>query len=180
MEMVQFRGAKVLRNEVDVLKEFEEDVGFKLNLYEFHKVDGDDYTEFAVECGHVVALAIVACHLEMVSWGIDALSHLRKLLLGHNNLEGLPEEISSLPELNELRVNDNKMTMSTYDVTGMDSLAILDLTKNNLDNLPEGLDQLPDLKECLLFPGNEKLRNHEAHLLDCLLKRGIRLEVKDD
>ncbi len=180
IELVSFRGARVARKEVEVLKEFEEDVGFELNLYDFHKVNGEDYTEFAVERGHVVALAVVACHLEMVSWGIDELTHLRVLLLGHNHLEGLPQEISKLKTLYELRVNDNAMTMSTYDVAGMDSLVILDLTNNNLDDIPEGLEQLPNLKECLLFPGNEHLHKYEAPVIASLRKRGVKLEAEDD
>ncbi len=179
IELVSFRGTKVARKEVEVLKEFEDDVGFKMHLYDFGHVDGDDYTEFAVERGHVVALAVVACHLQMVSWGIGELACLRVLLLGHNNLEGLPEEITSLKELYKLRVNDNNMTMSTYDVAGMDSLAILDLTNNNLDDLPGGLEQLPNLKECLLFPGNEHLRKYEEPVIASLRKRGVKLEADD-
>jgi Leucine-rich repeat (LRR) protein len=108
-----------------------------------------------------------------------ALSCLKLLFLGHNQLAALPSNLTRLFLLSTLDVSYNKLQYLPQDLHQLQSLAKLNVQDNQLVLLPQGLSRLTGL-ESLAVGHNQGLQLPQGSLaglrgLTCLMLAGVGL-----
>jgi leucine-rich repeat protein SHOC2 len=72
---------------------------------------------------------------------------LRKLVLSHNNLNEIPNEISKLEKLQYLVLDNNKIEYLPSEIWYLEKLKLLDISDNFIKSLPYDLGNLKSLKK---------------------------------
>lgn len=78
--------------------------------------------------------------------GIEKLVNLQSLVMFHNKLTEIPEEIGLLSSLKRLDLSHNSLRSLPNSIGFLKSLEELNLTKNNLTELPKTIGSSPILK----------------------------------
>ena len=124
--------------------------GFDFKLLQLKDLDEFISSEkgYYVENGHITRLKINKVYnLDKFSVNlIGKLEHLEFLQIRSNRLNYFPSSIGNLIMLEELDLEDNKITSLQYFVEKLKNLKILNLRKNRLVSLPESLGNLYTLE----------------------------------
>jgi Leucine-rich repeat (LRR) protein len=119
------------------------------------------------------------CRLQELPCTFAALSCLKLLFLGHNQLAALPNNLTRLFLLSTLDVSHNKLQQLPQGMHQLQSLARLNSQHNQLVGLPQGLSGLTGLERLALGhnPGLKLQQGSLAGLrgLTCLQLAGIGL-----
>ena len=92
---------------------------------------------------------------------LTSLVKLRCLSLEHNHLYGLPGAIlASLTSMQELRLNDNDLTVLPEEIGALKRLKLLTLHENALVRLPQAVRELADLTTLTLHRNCLDMRTH--------------------
>ncbi|XP_056683455.1 plant intracellular Ras-group-related LRR protein 6 isoform X2 [Spinacia oleracea] len=91
---------------------------------------------------------------------------LQKLILAHNNIEVLKEDLKNLPLLTVLNISHNKLTQLPAAIGGLPSLKALDVSFNLLANIPEEIGSAASLVK--LDCSNNQLLEIPSSLGQCV------------
>ena len=144
-EVVSFRGAKLIKYEVDVLKELESLTGKEFS--EFKEIKYDTKMGFVAENNRVSGLGLYECDISTLPESITKLTSLEKLSLSSNKIKTLPESITKLTSLKKLDLGDNSISTLPELIGNLTSLEKLYVDNNDLKTLPESITKLTSLKE---------------------------------
>ena len=96
--------------------------------------------------------------------------NLTRLYLGRNRLRTLPQSLSKLSSMQELRVDRNHLTHFPTCILSLHSMRRLSLSHNKIDRLPSGINRLIGLTE--LSVDNNKVSGLGVSGLEmCVLSR---------
>ncbi|KAG0458609.1 hypothetical protein HPP92_021737 [Vanilla planifolia] len=105
-------------------------------------------------------------NIEVLREDVKHLSMLSVLNISHNKLSCLPEAIGELSLLKSLDVSFNLLTRLPEEIGSATSLVKLDCSSNNLNELPNSLGRCTDLSEIKV--SNNSIANLPNELANCL------------
>ncbi|KAI5674956.1 hypothetical protein M9H77_05906 [Catharanthus roseus] len=143
-------------------------------------LDGNDISDETISWEALASLKYLSIlslnqnHLQTLpSAALGAMTSLKKLKVGNNELQCLPAEIGLLSKLEVLKANNNRLHVVPESIGGCVSLVELDLSSNLLVELPETIGKLKYLQA--LYLSNNGLRS----LPSCLFKMCSRISILD-
>ncbi len=151
-----FRGAKIYREEVKILKEIENLSGEDFLLVDKLTPKFRGNLTFIVRNNRVTHIRSRSRKLRL-SESIGDLKSLTHLTIVHGlqiSLSSLIDSLSNLESLKSLHIIDSTHSFLPESINKLQSLEILDLSLNGLSNLPESIGELSSLKELILSSNN--------------------------
>ncbi len=105
--------------------------------------------------------------------------HLRELVLSYNLLSTLPSNINALVALRKLYVGNNKLNSLPEELTDL-KLELLSLENNELRQLPQSLSKMSNSLTTLYIKGNQFSRGEKLRIQKALPTTSIDLEKLSD
>lgn len=91
-------------------------------------------------------LYIRTSNLEMLPPEIGTIPQIKRILASRNKIKSLPAEISKLVNLKELNVRRNKLTGIPTEIGGLHNLQEIDFSDNQLQTIPMEIGNLHEMK----------------------------------
>ncbi len=152
-KIVAFRGAELIKSDVDVLRELESLTGVKFSK----SIDYVDFTEFTCALNRVSQLGIYKCNIKTLPKSIGDLKSLEVLKLTGNAIINLPESIGNLKSLRYLSIKHNNLSSLPVSIGDLKSLKSLSIVGNgHLTTIPESIGNLKSLTYLELYNNNLK------------------------
>lgn len=138
LDLVDFRGAKLVQEEVTLLEDLEKGWGQEFGTPDMEE---DKAWGFEVEGLHVTTLYLNKVTEKVVLKPLSKFTRLLHLSLANLALEEVPQEILGLATLEILDLSGNRLK-ELPDLSALQSLKILVLNENLLEALPASLAEL--------------------------------------